>query len=109
MPDSATRQRDDQPTRPNGPGGRDFRCPLCDRPAAIIKEVRGPAGSVYRLLVLCQSCSAYHLTRSAEWVLRKGPAGRAILADRARRIFESTGEPTEIDVQAIEGVADFFR
>jgi hypothetical protein len=86
MPDSATHPRDDQPARRNGPGGSDFRCPLCDRPAAI-KEVRG----------------------SAEWVLRKGPAGRAILADRARRIFESTGEPTEIDVEAIEGVAEFFR
>ena len=108
MPGSATHPGDDQPTRRNGPGGSDFRCPLCDRPAAL-KEVRGSPGPVYRLLVLCESCSAYHLTRSAEWVLRKGPAGRAILADRARRVFEATGEPTEIDVEAIEGVAEFFR
>ena len=82
MPGSATHSGDDQPARPNGPGGSDPRCPLCDRPAAL-KEVRGSPGRVYRLLVLCESCSAYHLTRSAEWVLRKGPAGRAILADRA--------------------------
>ena len=83
-------------------------CPLCDRPASV-KEVRGPAGTVYRLLVLCDSCSPYHLTKSAEYVLQRRPAGRAVLADRARRTFAATGEPIEVDVETVEGIADFFR
>lgn len=83
-------------------------CPLCDRPAEI-KEVRGKAGPVYRLLVLCESCSTYHLTRSAEYVLRRRPQGRAVLADRARRTYAATGEPFEVDVETIERVVQFFR
>jgi hypothetical protein len=83
-------------------------CPLCDGPAAV-KEVRGPEGPVYRLLVLCDSCSIFHLTTSAEYVLRRRPNGRAVLADRARRTFATTGLPMEVDVEAVERVAQFFR
>ena len=83
-------------------------CPLCDGPAAV-KEVRGPGGPDYRLLVLCDACTIYHLTTSAEYVLRRRPNGRSVLADRARRSFASTGLPIEIDVETVERVAQFFR
>jgi hypothetical protein len=83
-------------------------CPLCDRPAAV-KELHVPGVPVYRLLVLCDSCFIYHLTKPAETILSWQPLGRAVLADRARRIFAATGEPMEIDVEAVEGVAELFR
>lgn len=91
--------------RTDGPTGT---CPLCDQPAAV-KELHVPGVPVYRLLVLCDSCSLYHLTKSAEYVLSWHRFGRAVLADRARRIFAATGEPMEIDVEAVEEVAESYQ
>jgi hypothetical protein len=89
------------------PEGSAGVCPLCDGPATV-KELRALDGPVFRLLVLCDSCSIYRLTTSAEWVLRRHPNGRAVLADRVRRTFASTGLPMEVDVETVERVAQFF-
>jgi len=92
-------------TRPEDPASD---CPLCDGPAAV-KQVRATEGPVYRLLVLCDSCSIYNLTVSAEYVLRQRPSGRAVLADRARRTLATSGLPLEIDIETVERVTQFFR
>ena len=91
-----------------GQAGAQVSCPLCDRPARIT-EIRGTDGPVYSVLVCCDSCSTFNLTRSAEFVLRRQPAGRAVLADRARRAFAETGAPIELDVEAVERVAELFQ
>ncbi len=83
-------------------------CPLCGRPAAIEAPCASD-GSDLRLEVRCASCRVFRLTPSAEYVLQIRPLGSAILADRARRVFDSTGEPIDIDVATIERVAELFR